>query len=439
MESCVLEAISRFSLISPGDNVTVALSGGADSMALLNALLGLRERLGITVDAAHLNHGIRGAEALRDQNFVAEQCKALGVKLFCETVDVPAFAEESGESHELAARKLRYEFLERVAQGKVATAHTASDNLETVIFNLTRGTSVDGLCGIPPKRDIFIRPLLLCTREQIEDYCQKNSIPFVTDSTNLSDEYTRNKIRHKIVPVLKEINPAVEKSVLRTTALLREDRELLNRLAEEFLFRSLGEDGSLLLEGFATLDAPLAKRVLKSYIEKTAEGISLEAVHIQAIYDIALSHGRTSLPGRLSAVSENGRLYLTDGCENAQNAPEYIVHISETENNFFENGQKVNNLLLKNLLDCDKIIGKLVCRARKPGDSIRLKNRGCTKTLARLYSEEQIPLHLRDSLPVIADSEGVVWIYGIGVAHRCAVTKSTTRIFKIDAFKKGED
>ncbi|MBR7131991.1 MAG: tRNA lysidine(34) synthetase TilS [Clostridia bacterium] len=439
MESYVLEAVNRFGLISAGDRITVALSGGADSMALLNALISLRERLDITVDAAHLNHGIRGAEADRDMEFVTDYCNSRGIELFCERVDVPAFARENSLSTELAARKLRYEFLEGVARGKVATAHTASDNLETVLFNLTRGASLDGLCGIPPKRDIFIRPLLLCTRGQIEEYCEKKAIPFVTDSTNLSDEYTRNKIRHSVVPVLKEINPAAERAVLKTCGLLREDKELLSRSAEELLFANLTDNGCLLLTELRLLDAALAKRVIKAFIEKCAGGVSLETVHIEAVYNIALSCGRTSLPLNLSAVSENKMLYIIDECENAQKQPEYVVQISETANNFFENGQKVNNLLLKNLLDCDKIIGKLVCRTRQSGDSVRLKNRGCTKLLTRIYSEERIPVHLRDSLPVIADDKGVVWIYGVGVAHRCAVCGKTARIFKIDVFEKGEN
>ena len=232
MENHILEAIERFSLIEEkGVNVTVALSGGADSMSLLYALLNLREKLGITVNAAHLNHMIRGEEAERDTCFVKEQCEKLGVKLYCEYADIPAIAEREGISLELAARNTRYEFLKRVSSGLVATAHTASDNLETLLYNLARGSGLDGLCGIPPKRGIFIRPLITCTRDTVENYCSENNIPFVTDSTNLADDYTRNKLRHKVVPVLKEINPAVEMNALRTSSILRQD-------AESFMFQS---------------------------------------------------------------------------------------------------------------------------------------------------------------------------------------------------------
>ena len=236
MEKFVLEAIKRFSLLKNADTVTVALSGGADSMALLYALFSLKEKLGITVKAAHLNHLIRGDEALRDEEFVKAACKKLGVELTVKREDVPAYATELGISTELAARVLRYKFLEGVADGGlIATAHTASDNLETVILNLTRGSGIDGLSGIPPKRGAFIRPVILCTRAQIEEYCEINKIPFVTDSTNHSDDYTRNKIRHNIVPVLKKLNPSVEATVLRSALLLREDSAFLENAADKFL------------------------------------------------------------------------------------------------------------------------------------------------------------------------------------------------------------
>ena len=234
MEKLLLEAIERFSLLENTKNVTVALSGGADSMALLFSLNSLKDVLGITVKAAHLNHLIRGDEAFRDEEFVKGVCEKLGIELFIKRADIPLLAKEKGISTELAARETRYEFLESVASGgAVATAHTASDNLETVIYNLTRGSGIDGIAGIPAKRDIFIRPLILCTRSQIDDYCAKHEISFVTDSSNLSDDYTRNKIRHNIVPVLKEINPSVENTVLRSSLILKEDAEYLKSLAED--------------------------------------------------------------------------------------------------------------------------------------------------------------------------------------------------------------
>jgi len=433
MKNSVLKAFRDFALL--GDyrkaTVTVALSGGADSMALLYVLCELRGELGITVEAAHFNHLIRGEEAERDENFVKDQCKKLGIKLYCGQGDVPQMSKDKGMSLETAAREMRYDYLSRINKDFVATAHTASDNLETVIFNLCRGTSGDGLCGIPPKRDIFIRPLIFCTREQVENYCEENHIPFVTDSTNLSDDYTRNKIRHNIVPVLKELNPSVEKAVTRTTVNLRVDSFYLYKQATDFLKSQVGDSGELNLKNFDSLDDAIKGRVIKGYVNSVTKNNCLEAVHIKSLLHITENGGKTNLPFGFTAVCENGCLTVYKG-EKKPRKTEFDVKISEIDIKKIEKEQNVNNLLLKNALDCDRIIGKLVLRTRMTGDSIRLKNRGCTKTLKKLYTECRIPENLRDTLPVIADDDGVVWIHGIGVAQRVAVTEKTQHIFKID-------
>lgn len=436
MEKSVLEAIEKFSLLEGVSKVTVALSGGADSMALLYALVSLREKLGITVKAAHLNHLIRGDEAFRDESFVKKYCEKWGVELTVKREDVPDFAEKNGLSTELAARTLRYKFLESVADdGVIATAHTASDNLETVIFNLTRGSGIDGLSGIPPKRGIFIRPVILCTREKIEDYCEKNSIPYVIDSTNLSDDYTRNKIRHNVIPVLKELNQSVETTVLRTSAVLREDSRTLDSIAYEFLKDNILLDGRLKLKGFKELEASVAKRIIKSYIEQQKPEITLENVHIEEAFKTAIYGGRTSLPKDCSLVSGGGYLYL----ESNQNGKKskFCVDLTECDNDFYGKTEKINNLFLNNSINCDKIVGKLVVRTRMSGDSIRLAGRGCTKTVNRLLSEYGVPVSERDVLPVIADDNGVVWVCGFGVAQRCVINNTVKRIIKINV--KRED
>ena len=245
MKNCVLKVLSRYDMLKFGNRITVALSGGADSMSLLYCLLELKDELGITVNAAHLNHLIRGDEAFRDEEFVKEECHKLGVELFLKRVDVPKLASDSGKSLELTAREVRYAFFEEINTGVVATAHNADDNLETVIFNLTRGSAIDGLCGIPPKRDIFIRPLILTTRKEIEEYCAFKNIEYVTDSTNLEDCYTRNKIRHNVIPILKEINSNVSQTVLRTVKSLREISADINLKAKEYLENNLLSENEL--------------------------------------------------------------------------------------------------------------------------------------------------------------------------------------------------
>ena len=436
MKKAVLRAIKDFSLLGDYRNatVTVALSGGADSMALLHLLNSIKNELEISVEAAHFNHLIRGEEAERDENFVKDFCRNNGIKLYVGQGDVPAFAKEKGVSLETAARQMRYDYLSRINKDFIATAHTASDNLETVIFNLTRGTAIDGLCGIPPKRDIFIRPLIYASREQIEEYCNENDIPFVTDSTNLSDDYTRNKIRHNIVPILKEINPSVEKAIIRMSASLREDSIYIYKEADRILTTSIDQNGFLILDDILPLDIALKKRIIKKYVSDVTKQANLEAVHIDSVLYIMDKSGKTDLPGGWTAVSGGGKLKVLKS-DTAQRKTEYIVEITETDNNFFEKNQNVNNLLLKNAIDCDKIVGKYTVRTRCTGDSIRLKNRGCTKNLTKLYNECNIPVDERDVIPVIADEKGVIWIYGIGVAHRCAINDKSKKILIIKTEK----
>lgn len=422
MENKVLNAITRFSLIEKGDTVTVALSGGADSVSLLYALLSLKQDLGITVNAAHLNHSIRGDEAERDALFVKDLCEKCAVPLFYEKANVPEIAKKEGLSLELAARKVRYEFLKRVAKGKVATAHTASDNLETVIFNLARGTSLKGLCGIPVKRDIFIRPLILCTRDDVENYCNENGLSFMTDSTNLSDDYSRNKIRHNVIPVLKEINPSCEEAALRMAGSLAEDSAYLENKADEWLFKN-SDDNGLNLADFENTAPAVSKRAIKKYFEILFSDILLDNRHINDIYSVCLSKsGKLSLPSDLYAVVKNGFLNFC-GKDN-ENDINFAVKITENE--------KINNLFSNNTIDCDKIVGKWTLRTRCEGDSIRLYGRGVTKTLKKLFTENKVDESLRSKIPIIADDSGVIWVYGFGVAQRVAVTKNTKKTLSVE-------
>ncbi len=428
----ITRAISQFDMIKNVSHITVALSGGADSMALLDALLSLKDEFGIAkITAAHFNHQIRGAEALRDQDFVQNWCKLQGIELYLGSADVPLFARQNNLSVELAARQLRYKFFNSLDTDAVATAHTASDNTETVLLNMTRGTALSGLCGIPPKRDKFIRPLLFCTRADIENYCLEKGIKYVTDSTNLSDDYTRNKIRHQVLPVLKQVNTSVENAVLRMTDSLREDNDFINGYVQtEYAHRH--QNGQLLLDGFATLHIALAKRLIVLHCNNF--GIDVDNLHINQIYDICLSSGKISLPHNMAAVAKNGVLAFETAKKQIE-TDKYTVDIQKTDNNLFENCQKVHNLLLKNVLDCDKIVGKLVQTERKSGDTICLKNKNCTKTLKKLFCEYKIPVQSRASWPILADDNGIVWIYKIGVAERCAADQNSKKIFKISVNK----
>ena len=210
----VINTIDEYGMIKKDDCITAALSGGADSVCLLIILKELSDKYSFTLDALHINHCIRGKESDRDEEFCRNLCKKYDIPLTVIRTDVPAAAAESKKSLEETARDIRYKAFEKHAgdKGKIATAHTVSDNAETVILNMARGTGLKGLCGIPPVRDNIIRPLIDVTRQQIEDYLKSMNQGFVTDSTNLSDDYTRNRIRHKIIPELLKINEGFYKT-----------------------------------------------------------------------------------------------------------------------------------------------------------------------------------------------------------------------------------
>lgn len=262
----VKKAVNDFDMFGHGCAVAVALSGGADSVSLLCALKSLENELGITVCACHLNHSMRGEESDADMRFCEELCRRLGVPLTAEKIDVVKFRQKH-ESSEECARRIRYDFFGRALaslgeNARLATAHNSNDCAETVLLNLMRGTGLKGLCGIPPVRGRIVRPLIYCTRAEVEDYLAELGEGFVTDRTNLSDDYTRNKVRHAILPEMLKINSALFDGMARMTSTLREDSAYLENEAREALSRAekgRGWDAAALAE----LPAPIRSRAVR--------------------------------------------------------------------------------------------------------------------------------------------------------------------------------
>lgn len=279
----ILKAISDCGMLNEGDAVVAALSGGADSVSLLHALTALRGELGITISACHVNHCLRGAESDRDMQFCKTLCAKLGVELHLLTVDVAA-KRQKHESLEECARRVRYAFFDEVSKGrKLATAHNSNDCAETVILNMLRGTGLKGLCGIPPVRGNIIRPLIYCTRAEVEQYCAENSLDFVTDSTNLSADYTRNRVRREIIPQMLAINGSLFDTMSRMEKSLREDSELLEGMAAEALERAQ-KNGGWLASELKSLPKPIMARAVKQIL--SANGIEPSALRINTTLEL---------------------------------------------------------------------------------------------------------------------------------------------------------
>ncbi|MBQ8974350.1 MAG: tRNA lysidine(34) synthetase TilS [Oscillospiraceae bacterium] len=273
----------EYDLLRSGELVLAAVSGGCDSVCMLHMLLELSESMGFSVAAAHFDHRLRGEESARDAEFVEKLCRALGVELYMGSGDVAQYARQKGTGTEEAARILRYRFLEdtadKIGAVKIATAHNADDNAETVIFNLIRGAGTRGLCGIPAVRGRIIRPVMCLTRREIEGYLNEKGIAHVDDSTNESDDYTRNKIRHHIVPLLRDINPAAVKNILSSKRSLERDEAYLSELADDFIKNS-AKNGTLPVQALLDLPEAVSARVIKKLCPRA------ESRHIRALLDM---------------------------------------------------------------------------------------------------------------------------------------------------------
>ena len=274
----VKNTIQRYSMIKSGDTVIAAVSGGADSVALLHVLYSLQGELSFSLAACHVNHNLRGAESDGDEMFVRRMCRMMDIPLYVANIKVNEFRQKH-DSLEECARRLRYGFFEDIGKNKlIATAHTASDNCETILINMVRGTALSGICGIPAKRDNIIRPLLYSTREDVERYCRENELDYVTDSTNLSDDYTRNKIRHKIVPLLREINPALYGAMSRLSDAASLDDAYLDSLAAQLMQKASAGDGKYDVNQLCDADECILRRIVTMLFKQNDIPVSMSAV-----------------------------------------------------------------------------------------------------------------------------------------------------------------
>ena len=429
----VKAALKEYGMLSGAHTVICALSGGADSVCLADVLLALAPELGVRVECAHFNHLLRGEESDRDEAFVRGWCAVRGVTLHVSSGDVSACAAKEGLGLEEAARVLRYGFLESLGDGgtRIATAHQAEDQAETLLLNLLRGSGLRGLGGIPPVRGRVIRPLLGATRPEILAYIRERGLSFVEDSSNASDDFRRNKLRHRVLPVLEEIEPAFAENCLRTARLLREDEALLRGEAEKELSREAGwvriQAGRL-----SELPKPIGARAVLLAAE--AFGTRLENKHAAAVLRLAAEGGPSAsldLPGGLCASRRYGELLIGPKMEARSLSAEVLTFNGWTElpeaglRVFWgESGSetKINGKFTTYFFKKDRICGKITARPRMEGDVLRLS--GGSGSVKKRMIDGKIPASDRALVPVFADETGVIAVFGLGADLRAAAAPS---------------
>ncbi|MBO5313383.1 MAG: tRNA lysidine(34) synthetase TilS [Clostridia bacterium] len=433
MEKKIIKTIQQYGMEDIFDGAVIGFSGGADSSALLHFLKDRCKKL----LAVHINHMIRGEEAMRDMEHCQRFCEKHGISLYTESVDIPTLSRERKKGLEETAREERYRIFNELLSSNdeykcILTAHNSNDNAETIIFNLCRGTGMKGICGISPVNGKIYRPLISVSREEILAYCEKYSVEYVTDSTNLSDEYTRNDIRHNILPRLEKINPSVLDACTRLGEILRHDEEYISRRVFDLIKEHNIVDRvptKLLL----SLEYSVASRLLRHICTK-----KLDYSSVNDCLELAgngTAGQRIDIAGGISFKLERDYVAFipTEELEEAEFCQELFTGVNMIENTSlavavgcdFSSNDYVQTGEVS--LNSKEIFGTLYVRSKKNGDTIR--NGGMTKKLKRVLSDRHIPSHIRTRLPVICDEMGVLTIPSI-IARDGAYSKKGDLIIK---------
>ncbi len=422
------------SIFPVGSLVLCAVSGGIDSICLLHLLWTQAPRQGFSVAAAHYNHHLRGEESDRDQEFVRTWCRDRGIPLTIGGGDVAQAASEQGLGIEETARRMRYSFLletaQRIGAQSVATAHTADDNAETVLLHLIRGAGTQGLCGIPPQRGRIIRPLLNCTRAEIETYCRHYGLTHVEDSSNTDERYTRKYLRPQVMPLLLHMNPQAVKAISGAAGRLREDQMFLDQLAEEqaLALSEPGESGFLQIPRAALLQlpAPVRIRTVRKLLERAGCGANCTSQRLESVLRLcenSCPSAQLNLPGLVVRL-EYQMLVLMPVQEESEVPPAVPLELNGSAEwgawrlhcrcIFCPPEPSADKVCLSR----QAITGIPVIRARRVGDRLKLPGRP-EKTLKKLMIEEKIPAAQREQIPVLADETQVLSVAGLGTAEFC--------------------
>ncbi len=439
-----LQVIRREQMLSPDCAVVAGVSGGADSVALLHFFVSLRSEGRISaLTAVHVNHSLRGEESLRDQRFVEELCREWDVPLFVDQHDVAALAAEQGRGIEEIGRELRYAAFKKAAHAypcyRIATAHTADDNVETLLLHLCRGSGLHGAAGIPPVREDIIRPLITCTREDVEAYCTEHRLSYVTDSTNADTAYARNRLRHTVIPQLRTINLQATEAITRFIEQARQTDQFLDKLAARAVADAQTDtDGIYSREALYALEEPIRSRAL-CRIVKTAE----ERHILLLLSALAAGSGAVVLPSGVRWCVTDTQFFQEPLANEDYPFFSFPITVGEWygvgDRSYrfsllpraeYEQKLNIRRYLFQNAFDYDRINGDLFCRQRQDGDRYHPSGRNCGKSLKKLFNEQKTVL--RDRIPIICDAQGIVLVCGFGCDERVSISADTQTVLLVE-------
>lgn len=443
--------INEYRMIDSGDTVTVGVSGGADSVCLLMNLIEYAKKIPFSIKVVHINHLIR-EEAGEDALFVRGLCEKYNIPFFLFEEPVEEIAKERGISTEEAGRNIRYQrFYEISNGGKIAVAHNSNDVSETVLFNIFRGTGLEGLASLEPVNGNIIRPLLDVTRAEIEEYLDRKEQSYITDKTNMTDLYARNKIRNNILPYAEE--NIVEGATEHVAALSKKMRLIRHYIEKrtlecfEIVVTKQDEEMVINVKAFNTLETLMQQEVILLVLERLTTGRKdIGERHVEAILSIVDSEGekKVDLPYNLEAVKQYDRLLIRKRRNIKDEAQKLCVQIAnDGEYSLgkyghirarifpYDSSMSIERNTYTKWFDYDKIIKCLEVRNRGAGDYLTVNSQMAKKNLKDYLIDEKIPKETRDTIPVIADGSHILWVIGHRISEAYKVTDKTKTIIEL--------
>jgi tRNA(Ile)-lysidine synthase len=452
----VIDAIEENEMLQDGDKVVVGVSGGPDSMCLLHVLLKLRDRFSLGLIAAHVNHGLRGKDADDDAQYVEEYCRTNDVEFRCIKEDIHKISAERNVSDETAGREIRYEFFERLKRendaDKIAIAHNLSDQAETVLMRIMRGTGLEGLVGIKPVRDgVYIRPLLTCARAEIEDYCSRNGINPRIDKTNFESIYARNKIRLELIPYIeKNFNTDIINVLNRLAQSAKVDSEYLEQEIEKKYKKYCKYKETKVIitkEAFLEHEAVLTRLIRMGFAQVLGNLRNFDRMHIYQVIELQRNGTgkKLMLPNGVTAFNNYGdiSIYIQGEADEATYKTAGVLKLRMGINELKELGLRVivdqypaeegcpdKDESVK-CFDSSKVNGDITLRFRKPGDKFNPLGMSGSKKLKDIFIDMKVPQDKRDKTPLICFGDHIAWIVGYKTSDGSKIDKSTNTIIKI--------